>query len=70
MNEATAQGQILLMWKEIDVLRVVWIKLLESFKGGSKGFLEQVMFRQSKIGWIWKWEDIGGSDFWQTEQHV
>lgn len=33
MSEAPTQAKILLMQKEMDALRVVWIKLLESFKG-------------------------------------
>lgn len=38
--------------------------------GGIEGFLEKVTFRQPKIGWVCKWEEVGGSDFWQRDQYV
>ena len=33
MSEAPAYAKILVIWKEIDALRLVGINLLESFKG-------------------------------------
>jgi hypothetical protein len=59
MSETFTQARIFLMWKEIDALRVVWVKFLdllkeEEVKGRVRGFLEKVAFRQLKIGWISK----------------